>query len=132
MILAYYGVERTEPELYACCETDADSTLPRSVVRCLQSLGFTVSAPRLLDLDVLRDQLTTKQTFPIVFLNLSPILGINVIHAVIVEVIDMSANQVQVIDPAYPPTGHRTLPLNLFEVGWRLVRGQAILVAPMT
>jgi hypothetical protein len=85
-----------------------------------------------LDLDVLRDQLTTKQTFPIVFLNLSPILGINVIHAVIVEVIDMSANQVQVIDPAYPPTGHRTLPLNLFEVGWRLVRGQAILVAPMT
>jgi hypothetical protein len=64
------------------------------------------------------------------FSHMSPILGVNVIHAMIVEAIDVQAGYVRVVDPAYPPTGRRTLTLRLFEAGWRLARCQTILVAP--
>lgn len=128
MVLAYYGMEYTETEIYDCCETDAGGTLPSVAARCAQSLGFAASAVRLVSLDVLREQLIAGFIFPIVYVNLSPITGINVIHAVIVEAIDTQAGQVQVIDPAYPPTGRRVLPLSLFQVGWKLARNQTILV----
>jgi len=130
MMLAYYGLERTEAEIYTCCETDADGTLPSAAVRCAQSLGFNASAPRLSGLDALREQLETLHILPIVYVNLSLILGINVIHAVIVEAMDVQAGRVWVIDPAYPPTGRRALSLSLFEAGWRLARCQTILVVP--
>jgi ABC-type bacteriocin/lantibiotic exporter with double-glycine peptidase domain len=68
MILAYYGLERTEAEIYACCEADTDGTLPSVAAHCAQSLGFIASAPRLLDLDALREQLETAQIFPIVYI----------------------------------------------------------------
>ncbi|HXV99861.1 MAG TPA: cysteine peptidase family C39 domain-containing protein [Anaerolineae bacterium] len=130
MVLAYYGLQHTEAEIYTCCETDVDGTLPSAAVRCAQHLGFNASAPRLPGLDALKEHLRAGQIFPIVYLNLSPVLGVNVIHAMIVENIDVQADQVQVIDPAYPPSGQRTIPLGLFEVGWRLVQNQTILVIP--
>lgn len=130
MVLACYGLERTEAEIYTCCETDADGTLPSAAVRCARSLGFDASALRLSGLDALKEQLERLHVFPIVHVNLSPILGINVIHALIVEAIDVQAGRVRVIDPAYPPTGRRMLSLPLFEAGWRLARCQTILVVP--
>ncbi len=130
MVLASYGVERTEAEVCACCQTDADGTLPSAAARCAQSLGFDATAPRLSGLDALREQLETAHSFPIAYVNLAPILGLNVIHAVIVEAIDTQRRQVRVIDPAYPPTGRREWALDLFEAGWRLARYQVILVIP--
>jgi ABC-type bacteriocin/lantibiotic exporter with double-glycine peptidase domain len=130
MVMAYYGLERPESEICLCCETDVDGTLPSLAVHCAQSLGFVASAPRLSGLNALREQLEGEQVFPIVFVNLSPILGVKVIHAVIVEAMNTQVGQVWVIDPAYPPTGRREISLSLFEAGWRLARYQTILVAP--
>ncbi len=130
MVLAYHGLERPEAEIYACCETDVDGTLPSAAVRWAQGLGFDATAPRLPGLGALREHLETGYILPIVFVNLSPILGLNVVHAVVVESLEAQADQIQVIDPAYPPTGRRTLSLRLFEIGWQLARGQTILIKP--
>lgn len=130
MVLASYGVERTEVELYACCQTDADGTLPSAAAQCARDFGFNASAPRLSGLDALREQLEIAHLFPIAYVNLEPLLGLNAIHAVIVESVDVQAGRVRVIDPAYPPTGRREWALDRFEVGWRLARYQVILIAP--
>ena len=129
MVLAYHGREYTEAELYACCETDIDGTLPSAVAHCAERLGCDASAPRLSGLDPLKESLA-DYTFPIVFVNLSPVLGVNVIQAVIIETLDEQAGQVQVIDPAFPPTGRRIFSLSMFETAWRSAQYQTILVAP--
>ena len=132
MILAYYGLVRTETELSTCCETDVDGTLPSASVRCAQSLGFDATAPRLSNLDALKAHMEAEYVLPVVFINLSPLLGINVTHAVVVDIIEPQTSQIHVIDPAYPPTGRRVFTLSLFEIGWRLARHQTILVKPQT
>jgi hypothetical protein len=98
MVLASYGIEHTEAELYSCCVTDIDGTLPSAAARCAQSLGFDASATRLSGLDELQAQLIKVSLHPIVFVNLSPLLGLNVIHDVIVEAIDFASANVHVID----------------------------------
>ncbi len=92
--------------------------------------GFEASAQRLAGLDALQEQLTSASLLPIVYVHLGPLIGISVIHAVIVEIVDIQAGIVQVVDPVHAPTGRRIWPLALFEVGWRLARYQAILVQP--
>jgi len=130
MLLAYYGRVYSETEIYACCETDIEGTLPSAAALCAQRLGFDASSPRLLGLEDLAYQLQTIHTFPIVSINLRPILGIRVIHALIVEAIDVQSGQVNVLDPAYPPTGRRKFRLAPFEAAWHLARYQTILVVP--
>lgn len=126
MVLARYGLIFTEAELYRCCESDADGTLPSAVVRCVLSLGLRAHTERLPDVTSLAEQVT--QATPIVYLNLAPILGLAVIHAVIVEEIDVQQGQITIIDPAYSPDGRRMWPLGLFQIGWKLARNQTILI----
>lgn len=132
MVFAVYGVERTEEEIYACCETDSDGTLPSAAARCAQELGFGASAVRLAGLDDLRGCIDTARDAVIAFVNLGPLLGVNVIHAVIIELMDTAHGNMRVIDPAYPPAGYRNWSLGLFEVGWRLARRQCILIMPQS
>lgn len=127
MVLASYGLPFTEAELYHCCESDADGTLPSAVVRCVLRLGLMARTERLPDVATLTEQAT--QATPIVYLNLAPILGLAIIHAVIVEEIDVEQEQIIVIDPAYSPDGRRIWPLGLFQLGWKLARNQTILIA---
>ena len=130
ILLAHYGQAYSESEIYACCQTDFNGTLPSTVIHCLQSLGFKATAPRLSGFDALLEELTVGQIIPIVYINLAPLLGINVIHAVLVQAIDIADGEIQVIDPAYPPNGRRVFALELFEVAWKLARYQTILVQP--
>ena len=127
MVLASYGIIFTEDELYRCCESDADGTLPSAVVRCVVRLGLMARSERLLDVATLAEQAT--QATPIVFLNLAPILGLAIIHAVIVEEIDLQQEQITIIDPAYLPDGRRAWPRGLFQLGWKLARNQTILIS---
>lgn len=130
MVLAAYGVERTEEEIYACCETNVDGTLARVAADCARRHGLNASSRRLAGLDAPREQLEIASVPPIVYVHLAPLEGVNVIHAVIVEPIDVQAKRVSVLDPAFPPTGPREWGLELFEIGWRLARYQVILVSP--
>jgi ABC-type bacteriocin/lantibiotic exporter with double-glycine peptidase domain len=59
MVFAAYGVDHTEEEIYACCGTDPDGTLPSAAARCAQQLGFGASAVRLAGLDELRGYIDT-------------------------------------------------------------------------
>jgi len=131
MVLVAYGVDRSETELYICCQTDIDGTLPSAAAHCAQALGIEAIATRSIDLDGLLVHLKITSASLIAFINLSPLLGVNVIHAVIVETIDIEAGQVQVIDPTYPPTGRRRWTLGMFTIGWQLARRQVILMAPL-
>jgi ABC-type bacteriocin/lantibiotic exporter with double-glycine peptidase domain len=128
MVLAYYDIQRSEDEIYSCCQTDPDGTLPTAAARCAQSLGLEASALRLPSLEALQERMTTLDVVPIVFVNLAPLLGLNVIHAVIIENTDVATRSVRVLDPSYPPAGRREWTLDLFEVGWRLARYQTILI----
>jgi ABC-type bacteriocin/lantibiotic exporter with double-glycine peptidase domain len=129
MQLAAHGIARSEAEIYAGCQTDMDGTLPSAAVRCVQSFGFRAAAQRLAGLAQLQAHLHNTDTPPIVFVNLAPILGINVIHAILVEMIDsLDDGQIHIIDPTHPPTGRRTWTLKQFEVSWRLARNQVILI----
>ncbi len=130
MVLARYGVERSEAEVYACCETDADGTLPSAAARCIRQFGLKAEAQRLKGLETLQGHLNTPDCSVIVHVNLATLLGVNVVHAVVVEAIDGRANYVRVVDPAYPPAGRRTWPLGLFEMAWRAVRYQALVITP--
>lgn len=128
-ILAGYGVVISERELRECCETDEFGTLPSSAVRCAQSLDFDASSPRLTDLYELIAIVESAQTAVIVFVNLSVICGLNVIHSVVVEMIDPTNETIEVLNPAHEPLGYHQWPLSLFEVAWRMARNQAVLIA---
>jgi len=131
MVLSSYGIQYTETEIYQGCQIDIDGTLPSAVVRYAQNLGFHAAALRLSGLTELQEQLTKTGSLPIVYVNLAPLLGVNVIHAVIVEVLDSTdPQQIHVIDPTCPPTGRRVWALGLFEIGWRLARHQIIMITP--
>jgi len=40
MVLARYDIERSEDEIYFCCQTDLDGTPPTAAALCAQSLGI--------------------------------------------------------------------------------------------
>ena len=126
MIVASHGLVYSEAELYTCCETDSEGTLPSAAVRCVQRLGLVARSERLLDLASLIQ--ARADSALIVFLNLAPILGIASIHAVIIEEINFQQEQITIIDPTYLPDGRRTWALGLFQIGWQLARNQTILV----
>ena len=128
MVLASFNVTISESELYSCSQTDIDGTLPSLAVQCVENLGFTASSIRLPDLATLLYHINDGYVHPIVFVNLGPLLGLNLLHAVVVEKIDTESGVVHVIDPAHPPTGERAWPQALFETGWRMARGQTILI----
>lgn len=130
MVLASFGLFRTESELYECCQTDIDGTLPSIAAQCAGSFGFTASAARVAGIPLLLRQMDEGHSHPIVFIHLAPLLGINALHAVVIEAIDTPGGTIQVMDPAFPPTGQRIWPSALFEQGWRMARGQTILVRP--
>ena len=128
MIFAAYGVVKSESDIATCCHTDIDGTLPTLAANCARSLGFEASSLRLNSIDSLRQQLEDAAFLPITYVHLGPILGVNTIHAVVIEAIDVQAKIIRVIDPANAPMGFREWALPLFELGWQLARYQVILV----
>lgn len=128
VILASVDVILSEAEVYAGCETDVDGTLPSKAAEFATALGYPATALRLTDINELYRLISTRYLYPIIFVNLTPLLGINVIHAVVIETVDSETATVTVVDPAFPPTGQRNWSLPLFEIGWQMARRQTILV----
>lgn len=131
MLLAYYDIICSEAEVYACCETDSDGTLPSAAARCLQKFGLRATSERLTGgIEMLKEHCLVGHV--IVFVNLAPLLGVPVIHAVVVESIESQPGQLTVLDPAFPPKGQRLWSIGLFEIGWQLARNQVITISKIT
>ena len=128
MVLASTGFEASEADIYAGCETDFDGTLPSKAAAYANQIGFNATAPRLVDINELATMMASSHRYPIVFVNLIPILGLNINHAIVIESIEPTSETIIALDPAYPPTGRREWKLGLFEIGWKMAHRQTILV----
>lgn len=128
IVLSGASIILPEGEIYVGCETDIDGTLPGKTVAYIESLGLKATSPRLDSISTLETCINSDASHPIVFVNLSVLLGINVIHAVVVESIDIEDESISVLDPSFPPTGHRQWSLTLFNLAWQAARRQTILI----
>jgi len=130
MILATFNVVKSETEIYSCCQTDIDGTLPSAAVECAASFGFDARTLRLDGLESLQARLQELNSRTILFVNLASLIGVNVIHAVVLRSLDVQRNQIQILDPAFPPQGERVWSLDQFQLAWRAARYQTILILP--
>jgi ABC-type bacteriocin/lantibiotic exporter with double-glycine peptidase domain len=112
IVLASYGLEISEAELSELCDCTFDGTTALQAVDAVRKLGFTKSSKQTLTFNELR-LINSLGLYPIVFVNLLAIDGINQAHALVV--INISEFAVQVYDPAQ---GERLLRPNVFEMAW--------------
>ena len=129
MILAHNDIERTEADLYECCGTDEDGTLPSVVVQCAEQFGFEAASLRLATINELVAYVSKPSTYVIAYVDLSYLLNLIGIHAVIIQEIQQQGKTITVIDPLYPPKGRREWSLPLFNIGWQIARRQVICIS---
>jgi len=122
MVLGSFGVEITEADLRRRCDCTPYGTDALMVVDVARQFGFVGTAKHTIALDELRGVLTDGH-HPIVFVNLSPIDGIEDVHAVVV--VDASQDQIVVLDPL---KGERSLPLQAFSTAWAMRHNLAIII----
>jgi predicted double-glycine peptidase len=124
MDLSSFGVETSEGELRLLCDSIESGTDALKAVDAARGLGFPGSCKHNLLPDELK-ALVEDGNFPIVYVNLFPLSGEFVQHAMVV--IEMNEEFVTVYDPAI---GECQLPMDKFSVAWRLQRNLTILVLP--
>lgn len=110
-----------EATLRKCCGTSATGTLSDDVVKCARRLGFDAKK-EYSNLENLRQYLAVKR-FPILYLNLLFIDGIDSVHAMVAS--GVHEKLIEVIDPL---EGNRTLPLVAFEKSWEMLNNLMIIV----
>lgn len=124
MILSSFGIELPEAELRARCDcAPAFGTDALMVVEAARQLGFPLTAKHNLQLTEL-EAIINQGYFPIVFVNLSPLDGLDEQHALVV--VEVNESIVTVYDPLF---GERSLERESFSAAWGLKRNLAILVA---
>lgn len=122
MVLASKGHILSEAELRKCCDCTFLGTEALNAVDALKLMGFSNSSKRTLSIAELIVKLNSG-LYPIVFVNLLPIDGVNDAHAMVI--IDVDDDEVQVCDPLQ---GKRLLPRSTFDTAWAMMRNLAILV----
>lgn len=122
MVLDFYGCERDEASLCGLCETDYSGTSPDAIVTAAQRLGFKAEKQYAEIADL--ENYHGRGLFPILFLNLMPIDGRDMTHAVVLEAI--TRNSVKVLDPWQSA---RTIPLGNFKAGWIKSRNLMIILS---
>jgi ABC-type bacteriocin/lantibiotic exporter with double-glycine peptidase domain len=122
MVLSSHGLQISEAELRALTDCTVFGTDALKAVDAARHLGFPGTAKYNLSLDELRT-VVNDGAYPIVFVNLNPINGVDESHALIV--LEFSASSLLVCDPE---AGQRTLVLQAFAAAWALRRNLTILV----
>jgi ABC-type bacteriocin/lantibiotic exporter with double-glycine peptidase domain len=122
MVLAGFGVELSEAELRDRCDCTFLGTGALQAVEAVRGLGFLEAtkgnlAPQGLDVEL------ELGRYPIVYINLLPIDGIQTSHAIIV--VAASQESVIVYDPL---VGERELSRPVFERAWGLSNCLTILI----
>ncbi len=122
MVLTAMGLEISEAELRERCDCTMFGTDAFMAVGALRGLGFERSRKETGSMAGLIMELSAGG-FPIVFVNLLPIDGIKVSHAMVVMAIQ--ENGVHVCDPRL---GERMISRVAFVAGWVMMQGLVILV----
>ena len=120
-VLQNYGHVVDEAALRQQCGTTESGTFSDDLVKCARTLGFAAEK-EYSSLDRLRQHLAAN-LFPILYVNLLFIDGIDSIHAVVAT--DIKDQFINIIDPL---AGERSIPLPAFEKSWQLLNNLAILV----
>ncbi len=122
MVLADKGYIVSEFVLRERCDCTFLGTDALTAVDALRAMGFSNSSKCTLLLTELMMELNAG-CYPIVFLNLLPIDGVNNPHAMVVTAVD--DDSVNVYDPLQ---GERLLPRSTFDTAWAMMRSLVILV----
>jgi ABC-type bacteriocin/lantibiotic exporter with double-glycine peptidase domain len=120
-VLHFYDHVAEEISLREMCGTTSSGTLADDLVKCARALGFEAQK-EYANLEMLRGHLTANR-FPILYLNLLFIDGIDSVHAVIAT--ELQDQFLRVIDPL---EGERSFPLPAFESSWQMLNNLAIIV----
>ena len=107
MVLAAYGVSKSEAELRGLCDCTIFGTAALELIRVARGLGFTATRKYSLTLEDLRD-FTVQGYFPIIY-------GVRAgdVHSWVITTV--SEQTVEVLDPQF---GERRLSLIAFSELW--------------
>jgi ABC-type bacteriocin/lantibiotic exporter with double-glycine peptidase domain len=122
MVLAAKGYVVSESELRERCDCTFLGTEALNAVTALRAMGFIDSCKCTLRFAELVVELNAG-LYPVVFVNLLPVDGVNEPHAVVV--ISADEDEVQICDPL---KGERLLPRSTFDTAWAMMRNLTILV----
>lgn len=120
-VLFTYSHKVDEASLRQLCRTTSSGTLSDDLIECARALGFE-ARKEYSTLENLRQHLATNR-FPILYINLLFINGVDSVHAVVAT--DLDSRFVHVIDPL---EGSRSFPLAAFELSWQMFNNLAIIV----
>jgi len=120
-VLCGYGYVADEASLRELCGTTSSGTLSDDVIKCARTLGFAAQK-EYANLELLQQHLAANR-FPILYINLLFIDGIDSVHAVIAT--ELQEPFLRVIDPL---EGERSFPLSAFESSWQMLNNLAIVV----
>ena len=122
-IVQSYGHVVDEAFLRQQCGTTESGTLADDVVKCARTFGLAAEK-EYANLDRLRQYLAAN-LFPILYVNLFFIDGIDSVHALVAT--EFEEQFINVIDPL---AGERSIPLSAFEKSWQMLNNLTILVQP--
>lgn len=122
MVLASLGLDLSETELRTGCDCTPFGTDALNAVDAARRLGFPKTAKYTLSLDEL-ESLIASGHYPIVFVNLGPIDGLDDEHALVVT--EVSHTSISVHDPLQ---GERILPHDTFSAAWAMMHRLVILI----
>jgi ABC-type bacteriocin/lantibiotic exporter with double-glycine peptidase domain len=120
-VLHCYGFVMDEAALRKLCGTTSSGTLSDDLVKCARTLGFEAQK-EYANLELLQQHLAANR-FPILYINLLFIDGIDSVHAVIAT--DLYDQILRVIDPL---EGERSFSLPAFQSSWQVLNNLAIIV----
>lgn len=122
IIFSGFDLDISEAELRDLCDCNPFGTEALKAVDAVRKLGFPKTAKWTLSIYELVTQVNSG-CYPIVFINLLPIDGIKVGHAVVVLAINQA--NVSFYDPLQ---GERILPRSTFDTAWAMMHNLSILV----
>jgi ABC-type bacteriocin/lantibiotic exporter with double-glycine peptidase domain len=121
MVLSTFELFMSEAELRLNCDCTPFGTEALKAVDAVRNLGFS----RTVKCNHTIDELAQLEVnlYPIVFVNLLPIDGVKVAHAMVV--VALAQGIVTVYDPLQ---GERNLPRSTFDTAWAMMHNLTILV----
>jgi ABC-type bacteriocin/lantibiotic exporter with double-glycine peptidase domain len=122
MVLSHFDLSVSEAELRARCDCTIFGADAPYVVDVARQLGFNKTDIQNLSTDELQ-LLLDEGRYPIVYVNMIPIDGIEGAHALVA--LEIGDDAVTVYDP---DQGERLLPIGAFFKAWELQRNLAIIV----
>lgn len=122
MVLAAKGYTVSESILRERCDCTFLGTDALNAVDALRAMGFSNSSKCTMRITELVMELNAG-LYPIIFVNLLPIDGVNEPHAMVVTALD--EDKVNLCDPL---KGKRLLPRSTFDTAWAMMKNLVILV----